>query len=162
MDTAEYTRQSLQATVDVATEILDGYDAALDTLDDDTVNDSPFPGTVNSAFGLVTHVHGLSFYWCGTLIAGEEYQRDRDAEFLATGTVDEAHALVAEVRERFSGWAQMAASEGIRGSRTPTPGTTRRDVSGVSAAWALDHVLHEAAQHLGHLEVCRDMVTRAL
>lgn len=137
-------------------EILDGYDTALDTLDDSTVNASAVPGTVNSAFGLVAHVHGMAHYWGGSLIAGEDHPRDREAEFHATGTVAEAHDLVEVVRERMPSWAEIALTEGVR---NPTAkGTSRSDAESASPEWVLDHMLHELAQHLGHLEVCRDVV----
>ncbi|AHW63640.1 Hypothetical protein CGLY_05960 [Corynebacterium glyciniphilum AJ 3170] len=144
------------AFVSVTTEILAGYDAALDTLDDDTVNRSPRPGTVNTAFGLVTHVHGMAHYWGGAFIGGEDIPRDRDAEFRASGTVADARRLVDEVRGRLPDWARIALTEGIR-NREAT-GTSRRDIAEVTPEWVLEHILHELAQHLGHLEVCRDVV----
>ncbi|MEJ6549688.1 DUF664 domain-containing protein [Corynebacterium sp. USCH3] len=144
------------AFVSVTAEILAGYDAALDTLDDDTVNRSPLPGTVNTAFGLVTHVHGMAHYWGGAFIGGEDIARDRDAEFRASGTVADARRLVDEVRGRLPDWARIALTEGIR-NREAT-GTSRRDTAEVTPEWVLEHILHELAQHLGHLEVCRDVV----
>lgn len=144
------------AVVSVAAEILDGYDRALDTLDDVSVNHSPRPGTVNSAFALVTHVHGMAHFWGGAFIGGEDIPRDREAEFHATGSVAEAHRLIGEVRDRLPGWVGVALTEGIR-NREAT-GTSLRDISEVTPDWVLEHILHELAQHLGHLEVCRDVV----
>lgn len=143
--------------VAVMTEILAGYVAALETLDDRTVNRSPVPGTVNTAFALVTHVHGMAHYWGGAFVAGEDIPRNRDAEFRASGTVAEAHVLIEEVRGRLPAWARVALTEGIRNPEAT--GTSRRDVSEVTPEWVLEHILHELAQHLGHLEVCRDVVT---
>ena len=72
----------LDAFLGVAAELLDGVDAALDTLDDSTVNGSPVPGTVNSPFALVAHIHGMAQFWGGAFAAGEDLPpRDRDAEF---------------------------------------------------------------------------------
>lgn len=154
-DTAS-TDHRYNAVVSVVTEIMDGYDAALDTLDDDTVNRSPVPGVVNTAFALVTHVHGMAHFWGGAFIGGEDIPRDRDAEFRATGTLAQAHALVGQVRDRVPGWARIALTEGIR-NREAT-GTSRRDTAEVTPEWVLEHIVHELAQHLGHLEVCRDVV----
>lgn len=153
MDTSD---PQYDAFVAVATEILDGYVAALHTLDDSTVNCSPLPGTVNTAFALVTHVHGMAHYWGGAFIGGEDIPRDREAEFRTSGTVAEAHRLVGEVRERLPGWARVALTEGIR--NRAAEGTSRRDTSVVTPEWVLEHILHELAQHLGHLEVCRGVV----
>lgn len=142
--------------VSVAIEVLDKYDIALDTLDDTTVNATPVPGTVNSAFALATHVHGMARFWGGAFIGGEEISRDREAEFRATGTVAEAHALIAETRASLPGWARIALTEGIRNRQAQ--GTARRDYTEATPGWVLEHILHELAQHLGHLEVCRDVV----
>ena len=146
----------LSSYLAVAGEVLDGYDAALDTLDDETVNATPVPGIVNSAFVLVAHIHGMVHFWGGSLIAGEEHPRDREAEFHATGTVAEGHDLVDVVRDRLPVWAEIALTEGIR---NPTAkGTSRTDAESASPEWVLEHILHELAQHLGHLEVCRDVL----
>jgi hypothetical protein len=149
-------RAVVDAFLDVAAEILDGYGAALATFDDDTVNATPVPGTVNSAFALVAHVHGMAVFWGGSFIAGEDRERDRAAEFRATGTVQEAGALVAEIRDRLPEWAAVAMTEGVR--NRSAKGTSRPDAAFVTPEWVLNHMLREMAQHLGHLEVCRDVV----
>jgi hypothetical protein len=143
----------------VATEVFDGMDVVLATLDDATINSTPVPGVVNTVFALVTHVHGMACYWGGSVIAGERNPRDRSAEFHATGTVAEAAALLADLRTRLPGWVVTAASGEVRDPHAP--GTSRTDAADASAAWILQHILHECAQHLGHMEICRDRVTRA-
>ena len=140
----------------VAAEVFDGMDAVLASLDDATINRTPVPGTVNTVFALVTHVHGMACYWGGSVIAGERNPRDRAAEFRAQGTVAEASVLVADLRTRLPGWVAAAAADGVRDPFAP--GTSRTDSDQVSAAWILQHVLHECAQHLGHMEICRDLV----
>ena len=142
----------------VAAEVFDGMDAVLTDLDDASINTTPVPGTVNPVFALVTHVHGMACYWGGSVIAGERNPRDRAAEFRATGTVAEAAALLADLRTRLPGWVAIAASGEVRDPHAP--GTSRTDAAEVSAAWILQHILHECAQHLGHMEICRDLIVR--
>jgi hypothetical protein len=149
-------RAVVDAFLDVAAELLDGYEAALATLDDETVNATPLPGTVNSAFALVTHLHGMTFFWGGSFIAGEDHERDRDAEFRAVGTVEQALGMVAEIRDRLPEWAAVAMTDGVR--NRSAKGTSRPDAAFVTPEWVLNHMLREAAQHLGHLEVCRDVL----
>lgn len=150
------------ATIDVpaylavAGEVFDGIDAVLATLDDQTVNRTPLPRTVNPVFTLVRHLHGMASFWGGSIIAGEKNPRDRAAEFRAHGTVAEAAALLADLRTRLPGWVDVAAAEGIRDPHAV--GTSRADSAEVSAAWVLQHILQECAQHLGHMEICRDLV----
>ncbi len=52
----------------------------------------------NSAFALVTHVAGVMARWGRTVNRGLPVPRDRDAEFRASGTVEEALALLARAR----------------------------------------------------------------
>lgn len=140
----------------VADEAFDAIEAVLADLDDDTVNRSPLPGTVNPVFALMTHVHGMACYWGGSLVAGERNSRDRAAEFHSHGTVAEARALLTDLRTRLPGWVEVACAEGVRDPRAA--GTSRTDAADVTAEWALQHLVHEIAQHLGHMEICRDLV----
>ncbi|SMY12153.1 DinB family protein [Brevibacterium jeotgali] len=146
----------IAAYLAVAGEAFDGIEAVLAALDDDSVNRSPLPGTVNTVFALMTHVHGMACYWGGSLIAGERNPRDRASEFRSRGTVAEARGLLADLRARLPGWVEVARTEGVRDPHAA--GTSRSDAADVTAAWALQHVLHEIAQHLGHMEICRDLV----
>lgn len=144
------------AQLSIADELLDGYADALHTLDDDSVNRSPVPGTVNTAFALVKHVHGMSRFWGGSVISGLSFPRDRAAEFRASGTVAEALSLVEDVRSELPTWADNAMRHGVLDSSAK--GTSRTDVADAGPEWILAHIIRELSQHLGHLEVCRDIV----
>lgn len=145
----------IEAFLAVANESLDTIGSVLDDLDDATVNIAT-PGG-NSVFALVTHIGGALGYWGGSLMAGEDIPRDRSAEFRATGTVDDARAIVARLRTDLPRWAAVAAT----GIRNPAAtGTTRRDAAAATPEWVLTHMLRELTQHTGHLEICRDVVAQ--
>ena len=148
--------EATTALLSIANEVLDGYVSALRSLDDDTVNRSPVPGIVNSAFALVKHIHGMSRFWGGSVISGLDFPRDRAAEFRAEGAVDEAVQLVGEIRAELPMWADNAARHGVLDPSAK--GTSRTDVADVGPEWILAHMVRELAQHLGQLEVCRDVV----
>lgn len=148
--------ESISAFISVTIEVLNGYEEALDTLGNDTVNASPLPGTINTAFGLITHVQGMSRFWGGSVISGVDFPRDRNSEFRAIGTVNQARTLIEQMRKELPVWAANAARHGV--TNPNAKGTTRCDVSEVNEEWILDHILRELAQHLGHLEVCRDLL----
>lgn len=148
----------IAAFLQVAGETLDTVDAVLDDCDDATVNAVPDVPGVNSVFALVTHIGGALGYWGGSLLAGEDIPRDRDAEFRATGTVEQARAIVAGLRTDLPRWAPVAAT-GIR--NRDARGTTRRDSGTVTEEWVLTHMLRELTQHTGHMQICRDVVTPA-
>ena len=147
---------AIAAYLAVAVEAFDGIEAVLALLDDDSVNRTPLPGTVNTVFALMTHVHGMACYWGGSLIAGERNPRDRASEFRSRGTVAEARDLLDDLRARLPGWVERRVHRG--GPRPARRGHEPRDAADVTAEWALQHLLHEIAQHLGHMEICRDLV----
>jgi hypothetical protein len=128
-------------------------------LGDDRVNERAVLPGANSAFVLVTHCLGVCEYWVGALVAGRAVDRDRDAEFLATGTVADVRARVAAGRARLvddlSAYRPGAALTVAQDPRFLGPeGELTQD--GV-----LLHVLEELAQHHGQLEVLRDVLLAA-
>ncbi|GAA1084830.1 mycothiol transferase [Tsukamurella spumae] len=146
----------IAAFLAVAAETLDTVESVLDDLDDRTVNLATPHG--NSVFALVTHVGGALGYWGGSLLAGEDIPRDRSSEFVSTGTVDEARAIVRGLRADLPRWAAVAAT----GIRNPAAtGTTRRDAATATPEWVLTHMLRELTQHTGHMQICRDVVVAA-
>lgn len=134
---------------------LDGYAACVRELGDAHVNSSltDVAGS-NSAFALVAHLVGVMGRWGRTVNRGIVVPRDRDAEFTATGTVDEALALLAEGRERLHEDAHAADL----GEPPVSPPTDRDRTAYATQGAVLMHVYEELAQHLGHLEVTRDML----
>ncbi len=118
------------------------------------------PGA-NTAYGVLNHCLGVTAYWGGQLVAGRPVERDRAAEFGATGTVAElarrvdlalAHLAAdlntveptAPLREAPASWAQACGWDG-----------PDRDLNQSSA---LIHLYEELAQHHGQLQVLRDVV----
>ncbi|GAA4404917.1 hypothetical protein GCM10023147_47740 [Tsukamurella soli] len=148
----------LDAFDTVTAEVFDAIAVVLERCDDHTVNAVPDAPGVNSVFALVTHIDGMIGYWGGSFAAGEAIPRDRDAEFRARGTVEQARELLLRARTRLPGWAAAARTDGIRG-RAAT-GTTRRDTATATPEFVLLHILRELAQHAGHLQICADLVIR--
>jgi bifunctional pyridoxal-dependent enzyme with beta-cystathionase and maltose regulon repressor activities len=114
------------------------------------------PGA-NTPFGLLTHCLGVVDYWGGHLVAGRRIDRDRDAEFDATGSV-------AELAERVE-WAlrQLAddvasVEPGGRLHSEPADWAQGPDRP-LDPAGALVHLYEELAQHHGQMEVLRDVLS---
>ena len=113
----------------------------------------------NSAFVLATHLIGSAEYWVLELTGGRDVQRDRLAEFRATGT---GAALAA----RYEWWLAamqdllqtlpdeqldqlVAVQPGYHPSLDETPMTLRD---------ALLHAIEHCALHQGHLELTRQLL----
>lgn len=138
--------------LDYCDKALDQYADALGALGDGLVNERlDVPGS-NSAFALTAHVCGVMGHWARQVNRGIVVERDRDAEFSARGSVAEAHALLREARARLH---EDVAATDFRAHPAMPPddseaATTQGDV--------LLHVYEEIAQHLGHLDVTRDVL----
>jgi hypothetical protein len=135
---------------------LDGYAAIVRQLGDDLVNArlDDVPAT-NTASALVTHACGVMAYWASTVNRGVVVPRDRDAEFTATGTVDELLALLDAGRARLHDDARAASPR--EAPVNPPPRDDDPDARATQGDVLL-HVYEELAQHLGQLEVTRDVL----
>ncbi|WP_237341132.1 mycothiol transferase [Williamsia soli] len=98
-------------------------------------------------------------HWAGSVIAGLAIPRDRDAEFTASGPVDGLIGKVEQVRTNLVEWVDIAVREGIRDRSAR--GSTRSDAATATPEWVLMHIQRELAQHLGQLELTRDVLTQA-
>lgn len=125
-------------------------------LGDDVANRRPpLPGA-NSPYVILTHCLGVLEYWAGATVAGRTIERDRDAEFTADGDVGSLCQRAEAARRRLRGdltgldsWAN--------------PGSVRRDPAdpvpySETKGAVLLHILEELFQHLGQMEITRDLL----
>lgn len=136
---------------------LDGMAAILTGLGDELANRRPSLPGANSPYAIVTHCLGVIDYWAGRLVAGRPVERDRDAEFRATGAVPELLARVEAAKEQLR--ADVAAADPAAPLREPAPQHYRDTPIGRTQGAALQHVYEELAQHHGQLELTRDMLS---
>ncbi|QII08082.1 DUF664 domain-containing protein [Rhodococcoides fascians A25f] len=125
-------------------------------LGDELANTKPDLPGANSPYAIVFHCVAVIEYWAGSVIAGLKIPRDRAAEFTATGRVDDVITRLDDVRARLPEWVDVALREGIR-DRTVI-GTTRPELATATPEWVLTHLVRELAQHLGQLEITRDIL----
>ena len=125
-------------------------------LGDELANTKPDLPGANSPYAIVSHCVAVIEYWAGSVIAGLKIPRDRATEFTATGRVDDVITRLDDVRARLPEWVDVALREGIR-DRT-VMGTTRPELATATPEWVLTHLVRELAQHLGQLELTRDIL----
>jgi hypothetical protein len=115
----------------------------------------PLPGA-NSPYAIVHHCVEMSDYWIGHVVAGRPTNRDRTAEFSATGSLDDLRRRVADIQRRL---LDDLAGADLRGDPKNTPS---RDYQGpeqpLTCTGVLLHVLEELAQHHGHVQLSRDLL----
>jgi DinB family protein len=138
---------------------LDAMADIVEELGDDLANRRPpFPGA-NSPYVILTHCLGVTEYWGGATVAGRPIERDRAAEFTASGPVAPLLRRTEDARRRLADdlvgldpWA-----EPMNVHRSPDDVTPYKDAKGA----VLLHILEELFQHLGQMELTRDALTGA-
>jgi Protein of unknown function (DUF664) len=133
-------------------------------LGDDLANRRPALPGANSPYAILRHCLGVMEYWGGHVVAGRLIQRDRAAEFVASGPVADLVTATKAAKDAFRAdvaTADPAApprSAGRRASGTTQPGMDGDELESRSQGSALLHVLEEVAQHLGQMELTRDVL----
>jgi hypothetical protein len=124
-------------------------------LGDDLANRRPAPPGANSAYVILRHCLGVMEFWGGQVVAGRVVQRDRDAEFRASGPVA---ALIAAAQDGKASFRADAAKADPGAPPRGNPGVDRDELETRSQGRALLHVLEEVTQHLGQMELTRDVL----
>lgn len=137
---------------------LDGMVEVVESLGDDLVNRRPDLPGANSPYSIVFHCCGVIEWWGRQVVAGEPVDRDRPAEFRATGTVAELLERVRSVRAGFAD--DVAGAVPTDPPRGRVADVDRAEPLGRTQGGALVHVLEELAQHRGQLELTRDLLRR--
>jgi uncharacterized damage-inducible protein DinB len=128
-----------------------------DRLGDERVNVRPHGESTNAVAALVIHSCGVAEFWLGHVALGRASDRDRAAEFSSTATVAELHELVeATLARAADDLVALEAGRGVdsEGRRHLLDGDT-------SDASVVVHVIEEAYQHLGHMELAADALRSA-
>ena len=137
-------------------EALDGMIAIVTELGDELANRRPDIPDTNSPYVLLHHCLGVMEFWGGHMVAGRTTERDRDAEFRASGPVDELVARARRARR------QLAADVATLEPGAPPRGTPDAEDADLPLArtqgGVLIHIYEELAQHRGQMEGCRDVL----
>ena len=128
--------------------------AIVEELGDELVNRRPPFRDTNSAYVILTHCLGVMEYWGGATVAERPVQRDRAAEFTASGDVAGLLRRTDQGRRRLREdiVGQQAAALPVSVRRDPEDPVPYTETKGA----VLLHVLEELFQHLGQMEITRD------
>jgi Protein of unknown function (DUF664) len=129
-------------------------------LGDDLANRKPVLPGANSPYAILRHCLGVMEFWGGEVVAGREVIRDRPAEFRASGPVAGLAAAATKAQGQFRADAATADfAAPVRGGAGHSKHPDELEFT--SQGHALLHVLEEVTQHLGQLELTRDMLRAA-
>jgi uncharacterized damage-inducible protein DinB len=133
-------------------ELHNEIEKAIEGLPPQALDWKPVPA-MNSICVLIVHLSGAERFLVGDIVKGEASQRDRPAEFMASGW--DAAALVQRLKDSEAYFKSVLESmsladlDGMR--RHP------RDGSQVSASWAILHALEHSAMHTGQIQDLRQL-----
>jgi hypothetical protein len=130
--------------------------AVLTALGDDLANQAPDLEWANSPYSILNHCIAVACWWSGHVADGNEVHRDREHEWTATGSVAEIVGRVPEARAAVA--AAVAAGEWIGPNRGSVPPAYAESPIGATRGIALLHVYEELVQHLGQMEITRDIL----
>ena len=144
---------------------LDKLCGAIDGLDAEQLNWKPPVEGSNSCYVIATHTLGNVRAWVLGICCGQPIDRDRAAEFASSGEdaaplMERGRALGREIEAAFATLDAGSLDE-LREARQNLWGAgTTRPVTGREA---ILHALEHAANHIGHIEITRDLArARAL
>jgi Protein of unknown function (DUF664) len=133
---------------------LDDMQAIVEDLGDDLANRRPPFRDTNSAFAILTHCLGVLEYWGGATVAQRPIQRDRSAEFTASGDVADLLRRSEQARRRLREdlVGLHAEDRPVNVRRDPDKRVPYTETKGS----VLLHIVRELFQHLGQMELTRD------
>ncbi|HEX6567993.1 MAG TPA: DUF664 domain-containing protein [Acidimicrobiales bacterium] len=137
-------------------EALDGMVAIVTELGDDLANRRPDVPGANSPYVVLHHCLGVMAYWGGHVVAGRTVERDRDAEFRASGPVDDLVTRARQARRQLAD--DLAALDPAAPPRAALPPDDAVLPIGRTQGGALVHIYEELAQHRGQMEATRDVL----
>jgi hypothetical protein len=147
---------SVQEYCYFADKALDEMVEIIRELGDDRANSRPDLSGANSPYVILNHCLGVMAYWAGQVVAGREVQRDRAAEFAASGPVAELIERAERARAQLHEDA-ATVQPGQPPRRAPNRGSTPPPMEPTQGAMLL-HVYEELAEHLGQLQLTRDIL----
>lgn len=148
-------RPEVQAYLTDLEELREQVKSLLAGLDREALDWRPIEGegelATNSLTAMVVHLVGSETYWMKEVIGGKKIVRDRDAEFVTKGlSVPELQAKIGATgqvtTEILSALTEKQLEEGRKWRDRP-----------VNVRWCILHVIEHYAQHLGHMQLTRQL-----
>jgi len=140
-----------QAFLDKLEELHKQIEAAIEGLPPAALDWTPGP-QMNAITVLVVHIAGSERYLLSDILAQRPTGRDRASEFTVRGL--DADALCARLADSRAFAKELLEKLSIDDLVTPRVLRNGRQVTG---AWALLHVLDHTGEHLGHIEITRQL-----
>jgi uncharacterized damage-inducible protein DinB len=120
-------------------------------LDDTGANWQPLSKDTNSIYATIAHVIGAQNNWIRKIIAGQEIQRDREAELHSSGSIKE----ILDRFEKESLEIEIILSRLDSSCLEETREVPVHPQGKATVRWCILHVITHNALHLGHIQLTR-------
>lgn len=137
-----------------ADEALQAMATIVDELGDELANTAPALPGANTPYAILTHCLGVCGHWASTVNLGQVVPRDRDSEFTARGETAALLERTRQVRADLRRWVEQADPS----APPANPTGHGHDAFEGTQGGVLLHVYQELSQHLGQLELTRDIL----
>jgi hypothetical protein len=135
---------------------LDAMVGIVGDLGEPLANERPGLPGANSPYAILNHCLGVMTWWGEYVVGGHQVKRDREAEFTIEGPISALITRVPGVRNAFVDRVNSANfGAPLHGAIVPEDEALP---FGRTQGAALFHVYEELAQHLGQLELTRDIL----
>lgn len=129
-------------------------------LNDEAANWQPLQAGTNSIYAILTHIIGVDNFWVRQIIGGQTVQRNREAEFRASGKIAELLTVWEE------SWIQIESLLGKLDHAQllevrSRPFSSEQQES-ITVQWIILHLITHYATHLGHIQLTRQLWERRL
>ena len=127
---------------------------AIHNLNDEVVNWHPPLKDTNSMYAILCHLVGSEEHWVRQAIGGESIDRDREADFCASGHVSEIVDRWERVGKISENILNNLSSSQLGESRTVTRPS---GFFSYTVRWCILHIISHYAIHLGHIQLTRQL-----
>jgi hypothetical protein len=132
----------------------------IEDLPGQTLNEVLAIQPTNTLFQLGTHIAGSARFWAITNTGGTDFHRDRDAEFMASGSPSELIANLDELIQQISDHVSKLTAEQLdQPVSIASASFSNWDEPGlIPQRHALLHAIAHTALHLGHIQLTRQVL----
>jgi uncharacterized damage-inducible protein DinB len=147
--------KEIQGYLTTLNELQDQIKSLLEGLPQEALDWRPIQGegelATNSLAAVVTHLAGSETYFMKEIIGRQPIQRDREAEFVTRGVNVSALKTRLEAATKSAEEVLSPMTEGQLDA-----GRKFRDRQ-VTVRWSILHVIEHTAQHVGHMQLTRQL-----
>ena len=122
-----------------------------DGLSEEALNWKPPIQDTNSLYQLITHVTGSDAFWLLYIVGGIAVQRDRAAEFMASG------ADLSAIRAQIESNAARSNEVLRKLSADDLARVHETNLDAHDGRWCIMHIIEHWSRHVGHAELTRQL-----